>query len=192
MIDDVSRGVLIKYQELLLKWNKAINLISKKSVSEIWERHILDSLQLLNYIDRFDKIIDIGSGAGFPGIVLSIGGVKDVTLIECDTRKAVFLHQAAKLSPNKITIIEERVDEKFSADCDILTCRGFSTITNILLVTQGVNRKKLLLLKGESYDKEIEEAQKDWLFNVKVHDSMTSNKGKILEITDERKGNFSC
>jgi 16S rRNA (guanine527-N7)-methyltransferase len=193
IIDDVSRGVFLEYQKLLLKWNKAINLISKNSEQEIWERHIIDSVQLINYIDFSDHVIDIGSGAGFPGIALSIAGVKHVTLIESDSRKVVFLRQAAKLSTNKIEIIEEKLSENFIGECDVLTCRGFSSIDNIFRLTRGLKiRKKIILLKGESYKEEIIKAQKDWLFNIKLHDSLTSEKGKILEITNERKSNFSC
>ena len=95
MVDNlnVSREVthaLLNYQNLLLKWNKAINLISRNSEKDIWERHILDSLQLLKYIDFLDNIIDIGSGGGFPGIVLSIGGVKNIALVEPDKKKISF------------------------------------------------------------------------------------------------------
>lgn len=193
MINDVSREALIKYQELLLKWNKNINLISKKTEQDIWQRHIVDSMQLIEYIDATDHVIDIGSGAGFPGIVLSICGIKAMTLVECDSRKVVFLRQAAKLSLNKITILEKRIDKNFSNEYDVLTCRGFSDVRNILQLTRGlVIKKKIVLLKGESYNEEITEAKKDWLFNVKLHDSLTSEKGKILEITDARKNNFSC
>jgi 16S rRNA (guanine527-N7)-methyltransferase len=127
---NVSREVkedLLNYQNLLLKWNKAINLISRNSEKDIWARHILDSLQLLKYIDFLDNIIDIGSGGGFPGIVLSIGGVKNIALVESDKKKSVFLARAAKLSLNKIIIIDKRVDEKFTMNCDILTSRGFSS-----------------------------------------------------------------
>lgn len=193
MIDDVSRGSLIKYQELLLKWNKKINLISKTTELDIWQRHIIDSWQLIKYIESTDHVIDIGSGAGFPGIVLSICGIESVTLIESDSRKVVFLRQAAKLSLNNIDIIEKRIDEDFSKECDVLTCRGFSDVKNILQLTSGLAiKRKILLLKGERFDEEITEAKKDWLFNVKLHDSLTSEKGKILEITDARKNNFSC
>ncbi len=183
---NVSRGeyeILLKYQSLLLKWNKSINLISKASENDLWERHINDSIQLLKYIDLMESVVDIGSGAGFPGIVLSIGGVQNVTLIESDTRKAVFLRQASKLSLNKINIIKERLDENFKGNYAILTCRGFSNITNILNLTNSMEIGKMLLLKGENYDKERIEAKKHWLFNFALHDSITGN-GKIVEISN--------
>ena len=193
MVDNlnVSREVthaLLNYQNLLLKWNKAINLISRNSQKDIWERHILDSLQLLKYIDFSDKIIDIGSGGGFPGIVLSICGVKNTVLIESDKKKSVFLAQASKLSSNKIIIVDERIDEKFNMNCDILTSRGFSSVTNILGVTEGIKiQKKMLLLKGKNYEKEIIEAQKHWVFDFNLHNSITSGEGKIVEIFNIKK-----
>lgn len=193
MVDNlnVSREVthaLLNYQNLLLKWNKAINLISRNSQKDIWERHILDSLQLLKYIDFSDMIIDIGSGGGFPGIVLSICGVKNTVLIESDKKKSVFLAQAAKLSSNKIIIVDERIDEKFNMNCDILTSRGFSSVTNILGVTEGIKiQKKMLLLKGKNYEKEIIEAQKHWVFDFNLHNSITSGEGKIVEIFNIKK-----
>ena len=193
MVDNlnVSREVnhaLLNYQNLLLKWNKVINLISRNSEKDIWERHILDSLQLLKYIDFSDIIIDIGSGGGFPGIVLSICGVKNTVLIESDKKKSVFLAQASKLSSNKIIIVDERIDEKFNMNCDILTSRGFSSVTNILGVTEGIKiQKKMLLLKGKNYEKEIIEAQKHWVFDFNLHNSITSGEGKIVEIFNIKK-----
>jgi len=180
---NVSRGGLIEYQSLLLKWNKSINMISKNSEDDLWERHILDSLQLIKYIKLDARIIDIGSGAGLPGIVLSIGGVKDVTLVESDSRKAVFLRQASKLSLNKISIIEERLDSSFKGNYDILTCRGFGSINNILQLTSNLKLGRMLLLKGKNCDKEVTEANKHWLFNVLLHDSITGD-GKIVEISN--------
>ncbi len=180
---NVSRGGLVEYQSLLLKWNKSINMISKNSEYDLWERHILDSLQLIKYIKLDERVVDIGSGAGLPGVILSIGGVKDVTLVESDSRKAVFLRQASKLSLNKINIIEERLDNNFEGDYDILTSRGFGSISNILQLTSNLKLSKMLLLKGKNCDKEVIEASKHWLFNVLLHDSITGD-GKIVEISN--------
>jgi len=177
-IDDVSREVkklLEQYQKLVLKWNHAINLISKNSSREFWLRHIVDSLQLLKYIDDKNiSIIDVGSGAGLPGIVLSIAGVKEVTLIESDERKCMFLFQASKISPNKVKILNKRVEDVY-LECDILTSRAFASLDKIFSYTKNIKVKnKYLLLKGENYLQEFKS-------ECKVHDSITSKKGKILE-----------
>ena len=158
-------------------------MISKQSEVDFWDRHVVDSLQLLDYIDEFDDVLDMGSGAGFPGLVLSIGGVKNVTLVECDERKVAFLYQASRLSKNNINIIQQKITEDFERECDVLTCRGFASLNKILRLSKKIKiRKKILLLKGESYDQEITEAKEHWLFNTTVHDSITSGKGKILEV----------
>ena len=176
---------LIEFEQLLLKWNKKINLISVKTCDSIMSRHVLDSLQLVQYLDKNYKIVDFGSGAGFPGVILSIAGIKDVTLIESDSRKVAFLLQAAKLSDNKITIINDRIETLNNLDCDLFTSRAFSELNSILEYGHQINHKaKFLLHKGARYKNEVSIAQKHWLFKICVHDSITSKTGKILEISD--------
>ena len=100
---DVSRetiGRLTIYAELLIKWNARINLISPKTVGDLWQRHIIDSLQLLPHLPGTGPIADIGSGAGFPGLMLAVAGVEDVHLIESDQRKCAFLREPARRLEN--------------------------------------------------------------------------------------------
>lgn len=186
--DFVSREAfekIIEFKKLLLKWNKTINLISAKTSGDIMNRHILDSVQLLPFIEKNSKIIDLGSGAGFPAIILSIAGIQDITLIESDSRKAAFLLQASKLSSNNIEIINDRVENIDSVQCDIITSRAFAELDSIFEYSAKIKvRNKFLLHKGAGYKNEILKAQKHWLFNKTVHDSITSETGKILEITD--------
>ncbi|MCC8416830.1 MAG: 16S rRNA (guanine(527)-N(7))-methyltransferase RsmG [Rickettsia endosymbiont of Gnoriste bilineata] len=184
----VSREVLEaleKYQSLTLKWNKAINLVSCNTKNDFWVRHILDSLQLMKYInDQNIHLIDVGSGGGFPGIVLSIAGIKNVTLVESDVRKSVFLLQASKISSNKINVVNQRI-ESVKLDCDILTSRACAQLDKILAYTKHINvRNKYLLFKGEKYQQEIEIAKKRWSFCHSIYDSETSNNSKILEISN--------
>ncbi len=185
-IEKVSCGTveaLKKYQSLILKWNKVINLVSYRSENELWERHILDSLQLMKYINNLNiHIVDVGSGGGFPGVVLSIAGVKNVTLIESDVRKSAFLLQTSQFSNNKITVVNKRI-ENIVLDCDILTSRAFSQLDKILINTQNIRvRDKYLLLKGKEYQKEIDEAHKKWAFDYLAYESITSNNSKVLEV----------
>ncbi len=186
--DFVSREAyakIIEYEKLLLKWNKTINLVSAKTLQDTTNRHILDSLQLLMYMDKDSKVIDLGSGAGFPAIILSIAGVEDVTLIESDSRKTAFLLQASKLSNGDLKIINDRIENIDGLSCDIITSRAFSDLDSIFNFSRKIKlRKKYLLHKGAGYKNEIANAQKHWLFNATVHDSITSETGKILEITD--------
>lgn len=186
--DLISREIQQKleiFSELLLKWNQTINLISSKTIEDLKIRHILDSVQLLKYIGNKNlSVLDIGPGAGFPGLILSICGVEKVILVESDSRKCAFLLQAALLSSKEVVVINDRVENLINLTCDILVCRGFGSLESIFCCTKNIKIKdKYLLLKGQSYNSEIIVAQKKWLFDVKVHDSMTSNQGKILEIT---------
>ncbi|RTK93984.1 MAG: 16S rRNA (guanine(527)-N(7))-methyltransferase RsmG [Rickettsiales bacterium] len=188
MQSSISREMIKEYKELLLKWNKTINLISKKDIDKIQERHFEDSMQLIKFIPNTDiSMIDIGSGAGFPGIILSMMGVNEITLIESDSRKVAFLIQAIKLSSNIMRVINDRVENVEDLVCDIITSRAFADLSAIFNYTQNITVKdKYLLHKDESYQKELDEAAKHWLFNVNIHDSIIFNKGKILEITDVR------
>jgi 16S rRNA (guanine527-N7)-methyltransferase len=185
----VSREVyarLVEYSELLVKWNKTINLIAPGDISEVLDRHVLDSLQILRFIkDKEISLIDLGSGSGLPGVVLSIAGVKKVTLVESDSRKCAFLLQASKLSDNRIEIMNERLEGVSGIECDIVTARAFADLDKVFSLSQGIAvRDKYLLHKGKKYLDEIESAEKHWLFYRIVHDSITSEDGKILEITD--------
>jgi 16S rRNA (guanine527-N7)-methyltransferase len=186
--DYVSREAYIKiieFKNLLLKWNKTINLISPNTVQDVMNRHILDSLQLLSYMDKNSKVIDLGSGAGFPAIILSIAGVKDVTMIESDSRKSAFLLQAARLSECKPQVINDRIENIDNLSCDIITSRAFAELDSIFEYSSKIEVKnKYLLHKGAGYKNEISNARKHWLFNETVHDSITSETGNILEITD--------
>lgn len=176
---------LKKYQSLTLKWNKTINLVSCNTEREFWVRHILDSLQLMKYINNQNiHLIDVGSGGGFPGIVLSIAGIKNVTLVESDVRKSIFLLQASKISTNKVNVVNQRI-ENIKLDCDILTSRACAQLEKIFVYTQHINvRNKYLLFKGEQYQKEIEIAKKRWSFCHSMYDSEISDNSKILEISN--------
>ncbi len=188
----VSREIkekLLEYVNILTKWNDSINLISSGDVEKIWERHVIDSVQLLKYIDNVNiEVLDIGSGAGFPGVILSLSGIKKVTLVESDQRKVVFLNQVKKISPNEINIIHTRVEELTNVTCDILTSRAFSNMDKLFSVCCNFNIKdKMLLHKGSSFAEELDQAKKHWLFDLKIHDSITPGMGKILEIYNLRK-----
>lgn len=186
MLDYVSRETvdkLYQYKDLLLKWNKTINLISKNSVVDLFQRHIVDSLQLMKFIDtKFKTIVDLGSGGGLPGIVLSIAGIKKMVLIESDSRKCAFLNMASKISSNKIVVLNKRAQDIKSIECDILTSRAFGKLDSIFQYNNILVKEKYLIHKGKSYKEEMKYSSKSMLFDVTIHDSITSSDGKILEI----------
>lgn len=175
--------LLKQYQELIIKWNKKTNLVSKSTIVDLWYRHIVDSLQLIKYIDDQEiHLVDVGSGAGFPGIVMSLAGIKEVTLIEANTKKASFLSYIASVSTNKINVINKRA-ECVNIDCDIITSRACANIKDTLALThQYTLRDKYLILKGLTYQHEIDTAQQAWTFDYETYPSLTSIDGVVVKM----------
>lgn len=179
---NVPHETLATYMSLLQKWNQTINLVSPKDLEHLWERHVLDSAQLIKFIQADDRVVDVGSGAGLPGIILAIMGIKYITLVEADKRKAAFLLQASKLAMHDIIILNKRV-ENLSLECDILTCRGFASIVNTLeLCKHIVVKKKFLFLKGAQVHKEIDAAKILWDFEYNIKPSITNKTGYVVEL----------
>ena len=133
-------------------------------------------------LKKDDVIVDVGSGAGFPGIILSLAGIRKVVLIESDERKAVFLRHASKISKNEIIVLNERVEKIVDLTCDVVVSRAMTDIRDLLLLTKKIRSERYLIHKGKKYLDELQLASKDLLFKYRVHDSITSAEGKILEI----------
>jgi 16S rRNA (guanine527-N7)-methyltransferase len=188
MPNNVSREIkdsLQEYSKLLLKWNNKINLISKTTEIDLWDRHIEDSLQLERFLDKAETILDIGSGGGLPGVVLSIMGFR-LILVECDLRKASFLRETIRKLGLKAELIEERV-ENIKVKCNTITSRAFASVESILDHTQNIDCGRFLLLKGKNVDKELLDANKKWIFDYKKYKSITSEDSCILEITNAQR-----
>ncbi len=178
-----------KYIDLLLYWNdNKINLIGKSTINDIENRHILDSAQLLDLLTEEEKnnslCADFGTGAGFPGIILSILGIKNMTLIEKSIQKCNFLKEAIKFSPNKINILNENINNIKNVKFDIIFSRALADLNTLLYMVEPFlkNNTKCIFLKGKKIYEEIELAEKNHNFKYKLIDSKTSNEGKIILI----------
>ena len=178
---------LSEYLDVLLKWNARINLISKNSEDDVWIRHVLDSAQIMQYIDKSHKILDIGSGAGFPGIVLSILGAQNITLLDSDNRKCSFLLEVARLLGLQLEVINDRIENVYDKEFDVVTARGFASITMILQSVDSIKTSRILLLKGKNYEFEIQEALQEWDFRYITYPSITNFSSCIVDITNVRK-----
>lgn len=187
-ITTVSRETfsrLEQFVELLLKWNRKINLIGKSTADDVWQRHIIDSAQLLKYIPSNSKIVtDFGSGAGFPGMVLAILADFEVHLVESDQRKCAFLLEASRLAGEKVNVHNQRIEQLEPWQSDIITARALASLDKLLSLTQKfVEKSKLsLFLKGQNVVEEIEEASKSWNIEYKIFPSMTSSNSYILAV----------
>lgn len=180
---NVSRETFLMldaYVNLILKWNAKMNLTASYDAEQIWIKHILVSAELILFImDKDIKLIDLGSGAGMPGIVLSIMGVKEVILIESNAKKAAFLLQAAQISKFKIKIINDRI-QNHQLNCDIITSRALASVDKLLDFSKYVNfTDRILLIKGSSVKSEISFSKK---FIFDILDSRFNQNTSIVSI----------
>ena len=182
---NVPRGTFEKlkiYSELLLKWQKAINLVSRGTLDGFWKRHVLDSLQLVEHM-RGRKILDIGSGGGFPGMVLGLCGDFDVTCVDSDSRKMVFLEEVARKTSANVSLITKRIEYYEECDFDTVVSRGFASLDILVSLTKKHSQEKYgVFLKGANVSEEISEAQKSCEFHFETFDSATDKGGKIVVI----------
>jgi 16S rRNA (guanine527-N7)-methyltransferase len=188
----VSRETLEQlgqYQTLLMKWQKAINLVGPTTLDAVAERHFFDSAQLFRYIPDVDvRLVDMGSGAGFPGLVLSMLGVREVHLIESDVRKATFLREVSRETKVAVTVHDTRVEDTEIAAIDVFTARALAPLKDLLVymdrLTTPDHKAYGLFMKGLQAPEEIEKAAKIWNFDVDVYPSMTDLSGKIIKISN--------
>lgn len=181
---------LAVYDAQLTKWNKAINLVSKSTVKDAETRHFLDSVQLLPLIPAgTETLYDLGSGGGFPGLVLAIllkdRGI-DVHLIEADQRKCTFLREVARLTDTPVMVHAERIEGIDLPPADVITARAFAPLDQLCAYAHRLWKKQTvgLFLKGESVEQELTAAQNQWTLNASLAPSQTASSGQILTLTD--------
>ncbi len=182
---------IIEYIKILEKWNNSINLISKNSQVNIWERHVLDSAQIWPLLGetRFKKWVDLGSGAGFPGIVLSILA-KDTfpfskfILIEKDKKKSEFLNIISKKLDLNFVVYSDRIENLNCLKADVISARALSSLRNLLFYSKKHRIKKgvSFFLKGENIFQEIKDVKKSEDFSYTLHPSVTNPKSYIIAI----------
>ena len=188
----VSRETLQRlrvYLRLLEKWQGTINLVSRGSLEDAWRRHMLDSAQLARYIPPCGAggapvIVDIGSGAGFPGLVLAIMGAGVVHLVESNRRKCAFLATVARETNTEVTIQPLRVESLTPFAADIVTARSLAPLDKLLAFSEPfVGREgECLFLKGKKADEELTEAAKKWSMRVERLASDSDSSGVVLRL----------
>ncbi|MEZ5692226.1 MAG: 16S rRNA (guanine(527)-N(7))-methyltransferase RsmG [Rickettsiales bacterium] len=180
------------YHGLLLKWQQRINLISNDTINDIWHRHFLDSYQLIKLLENnYEKtIIDLGSGAGFPGMVLAIAGYKNIHLIESDKRKAIFLQEVARAVHVNIKIHCDRIENVIIDNKNnIIVSRACASVDKLLHLSSNFvsYETKYFLHKGKNYKREIQDALLNWNYNYSTTKSITDSLSVIIKITDLKK-----
>lgn len=187
-LKSVSRETIEKleiYISLLQQWNKKINLVSQQGMDQVWKRHVYDSFQLIRYLDSSVKsIADLGSGGGFPGLILALSTDIPVILIESDVRKTIFLREVLRQTKTQATVLCQRIENVNAISADVVTARALTSLTQLLKFSKNILNKNgyCLFLKGRSVNLEIEEAQKNWKINYKTFSSQTNADGVIVKI----------
>ena len=184
----VSRETLARleaYVDFLTRWSVRINLVGRDTLADLWRRHILDSAQLHRFIPSTAKtLIDLGSGAGLPGLVLAILGVAGVELVEADSRKAAFLREAARVTDADVTIRPCRIQAVPPHPADVVTARACAPLDRLLdLAAPFLAPDTLcLFLKGQRFNEELTLARKAWTMNVSVEQSLSDRRGVVLRL----------
>lgn len=190
---NVSRETLAalhRFEALVQKWNPAINLVSKSTVPHLWTRHILDSAQIFSQCpDSATSWADLGSGGGFPGIVVAILARElkpglHMTMVESDLRKATFLRQAAREVNLHVTVLDQRIEAVEPLNADVLSARALAPLTELLSFAERHLREGgvAILPKGARFAEEIEDARKLWAFDADSRSSLSEADAAILVI----------
>ncbi len=193
-VTGVSRETLdrlVSYVELLELWNRRINLVGRNTMGDIWRRHILDAAQLYPLLPARTRIlVDLGSGAGLPGLVLALMGVPEVHLTESDQRKAVFLREACRVTGISAIVHAERIEKMPRFVADVITARALTDLSQLIdLASRFVGDRTLcLFLKGATADTELAAASSHWRMKVERLHSHSDPGGVILKLEALRRG----
>tara|TARA_Y100001936_G_C16012443_1_gene634449 strand:- start:708 stop:1340 length:633 start_codon:yes stop_codon:yes gene_type:complete len=191
-----NKNFLSDYVDLIIKANKKFNLISKSTEKDIWERHILDSAQLINFLPyRTKTLCDVGSGAGLPGVVLKIIKMSlNVTIVEPSKRKSDFIKSVSDELGLNLKVIQEKyedvkVDRKSFPK--VITARALKPLDKLIdLFYRDLKLGTICIFpKGESWQSELESAQLKWDFSYSLETSITNKNSKIFIIKDAKRHN---
>jgi len=191
---DVSRETIDKlnaFSDLVQKWTAKINLISNSSIQDVWNRHILDSAQLATFAPDRGHWVDLGSGGGFPAIIVAIiwqstDRAGHMTMVESDQRKAVFLRTAVRELGLEATVHAQRIEDVPPLGADVLSARALADLPKLLsysvrhLTPNGI----AIFPKGANWQKEHSAAQEQWSYTCTDVKSQTHSEAAILKIKD--------
>ena len=187
---NVSRETFLRlkeYEKLLFKWNAKINLVSRSTLDNFWNRHVLDSAQFLSSVgEKAGKWVDLGSGGGLPGLVVAILSdeiepVNKLFLVEADVRKAVFLKTVCRELGLKVEVYNNRIEELPPMSADIVSARALAPLKTLCLYAKNHLEKDgvAVFAKGENWKAELVEAQKKWIFSYEAVKS-TLHEGSVV------------
>lgn len=188
---NVSRetfDTLKQFEQLLLKWTKAINLVAPSSLPDLWTRHIIDSAQIFHLAPKnWNTWVDLGSGGGLPGLVIGILDTerRPISLIESDARKCQFLNTVRREFDLNVVVHHGRIESVKDLSADVLSARALASLPYLLgHAVPLLNENGIALFpKGKRYKDEVDQAMKDWHFDLVEHQSKTDPESRILQIS---------
>lgn len=184
-INQNQEKTIENFLEELTLYNNKINLVGKSTMADPWRSHILDSIQITNIItNKNSRILDMGTGAGFPGLILSILGYRKVTLVDSSRKKISFLKEVCKKLDIDANILLQRIELIQNNSYDFLTSRALANLNKLLFYSHKLIHKHtvMVFLKGQNATSEINDAKKNWDFSFSVLKSLSDDRGKILII----------
>ena len=192
-VSQAAQSKLNTYVALLEEWQGKMNLVSDSTLPVVWTRHILDSAQVERYLTPSDRVIlDLGSGAGFPALVLAIldeSKNRTVHLVESDGKKCSFLQAVADACGLQVVIHNERIEKMPVFKADVITARALAALDKLVGYAKPFigERTRCLFLKGKKADEELKLCAKKFVFAVEKYSSITSDEGKLLGLTGVKK-----
>lgn len=184
-LDPAVIARLARHLELLQRWQPRINLVGTATLADPWRRHVVDSAQLLPLLPPgAPRLVDLGSGAGFPGLVLAIAGSAEVTLVDSDTRKGAFLAEAARVTDTRARIVSARIESLRGEVFDVVTARALAPLGRLLVLAKPLLAPdgQLLLLKGRNFASELTAAGDRWKMRVATWPSRTDPEAVVVRI----------
>jgi len=185
MLNSEQKKCLEDYVSKLLQENENFNFIGKSTIDQTWHRHILDCAQLIQFIKNPQKkFADLGSGAGLPGMVLSILGLKEIHLVEKSFRKADFLRKIKNISPNRVFVHQAKLEELENINFDCIMSRALAPLDKLLEYCKKFLKDDgyCLFLKGKNLPLEISQAKQKFSFEFELFPSLTSKESNIIRI----------
>jgi 16S rRNA (guanine527-N7)-methyltransferase len=177
---------LDRFAQLLLRWNRTVNLVAGADEQVLWRRHIADSLQLAAFVGPpLERGIDLGSGGGFPGLVLSLATGVPFDLIEADQRKAAFLREAARVTGAPVQVHSVRIEAARLPPAPLVTARAVAPLPKLLTLAAPLLAPDgtCLFLKGAGVGAELTQAESQWHMRLDSIPSRTAPGARILRIT---------
>lgn len=186
---------LEKLHDMLVKWQRVQNLVSRETLEAFWDRHVADSLQVLKFLPKgAARVVDLGSGGGFPALPMAIalkGSDIEFVLVESNSRKVAFLRAVARELGLAATVLDKRIDEIVSRETgavDVITARALASLEKLCAFAYPFwsENTRALFHKGREHVEEIAESGARWQFDVVIHPSVVDRSGVVLELTNLR------